>query len=54
MYRQAQAKPFPEYPHWRNQERLEELEMLLDSEYRLYIDPRVVTTMKRIIQNRKQ
>lgn len=54
MYKQTKRKRFLGDQYWRNQERLNELERLLDSEYRAYIDPAIVANMKKILQDRKE
>jgi hypothetical protein len=53
MYNQSKNWHKNDYFHWRNQERLKELEQLLESDYLAYIDPIVAEDMKRIIRHRK-
>ena len=54
MYIQSGNEFKRDFYHWRNQERLEELEQLLESDYLSYIDPNVAENMKRIIRNKKE
>jgi len=54
MYRQSSIRRSQYLHNWRNQERLNELEKLLDSDSLADMDPAVAEDMKRIIRNRKE
>lgn len=54
MYSQLKKSGPDHYHHWRIQEKINDLEKILDSDYLNYMDPNLVLSMKKIIQNEKQ
>lgn len=54
MYNQLKKSGPDHYHHWRIQEKIYDLEKILDSDYLNYMDPNLVLSMKKIIQNEKQ
>ncbi|PLY00365.1 MAG: hypothetical protein C0623_07375 [Desulfuromonas sp.] len=50
MYSQTGNKYARHFHHWRNHEKIEELEQILDSDFSRYIDPGMTENIKSLIR----